>query len=179
MMSSHPAAMPIDALLAECKVTRKRRSGPGGQRRNKVETAVVIEHVPTGIRAEASERRSQEANHRVAVFRLRVRLAVAIRANQLASDVPPVEETAPRLPSLLWRSRCRGGRLAINPSHDDFPALLAEALDVLERRGSQLPEAAERLGISSSQLVRLLRHEPAALARVNAMRSELGLRPLR
>ena len=97
----------------------------------------------------------------------------------LLADATPVEETAAPLPSPLWRSRCRAGRLSINPSHDDFPALLAEALDVLELSRFQLPEAAERLGISSSQLVRLLRHEPPALARVNATRSELGLRSLR
>ena len=31
---------------------------------------------------------------------------------------------------MLWQSRCSGG-LKINATHDDFPALLAEALDVL------------------------------------------------
>ena len=36
----HPAALPFDALLKECEVRRLRRSGPGGQHRNKVETAV-------------------------------------------------------------------------------------------------------------------------------------------
>ncbi|MCY2992774.1 MAG: peptide chain release factor-like protein [Planctomycetota bacterium] len=52
----HPAALAIDQLLRECQIVRTRRSGPGGQHRNKVETAVVITHLPSGVKGEASER---------------------------------------------------------------------------------------------------------------------------
>src|SRR4051794_13878872 len=72
----HPACVPTAALLLQCEVRRQRRSGPGGQHRNKVETAVVLVHGPTGIRGEASERRSQTQNLKVAVQRLRVKLAI-------------------------------------------------------------------------------------------------------
>ena len=58
-------------MIAECNVRRLRRSGPGGQHRNKVETAVSLHHLPTGVSAEASERRSQAQNHAMALFRLR------------------------------------------------------------------------------------------------------------
>src|SRR5262249_15351793 len=68
----HPAALPVEELLADCDVRRTRRSGPGGQRRNKVETAVTIVHRPTTISAEASERRSQAENCTLALFRLRL-----------------------------------------------------------------------------------------------------------
>ena len=111
----HPTLLTTDELLAECDARRLRRSGPGGQHRNKVETAVALVHRPTGVRAEANERRSQAQNRTVAVFRLRLKLALAVRA---ARD----KHTAP---SPLWRSRCHGGRIAVNPSHDDFPAMLA------------------------------------------------------
>ena len=63
-----------DALLAECEVEFVKGSGPGGQHRNKTETAVRLMHRPTGIKAQASERRSQGQNLGVALDRLRMLL---------------------------------------------------------------------------------------------------------
>ncbi len=165
----HPAALPIDKLLADCEITRTRRSGPGGQHRNKVETAVVIEHRPTGQIAEASERRSQDENRTVAIFRLRLRPAVEMRLPRAATQEP----------SLLWRSRCRGGKIAVNSEHEDFPAILAEALDVLAACDNDFKSAAERLECTPSQLTKLLQQEPRAITAVNQAREKLGLHKLR
>jgi hypothetical protein len=156
-------------LLAECEVRRLRRSGPGGQNRNKVETAVQLVYRPAGLVAEANERRSQAENQRVALRRLRVALAVEVR-------IGPDIGTGP---SALWRSRCRQGKLSINPSHADFAPLLAEALDWLAALDWDPARAAERLQCTASQLVKLLALEPRALLQLNAARSERGFRPLR
>ncbi len=163
----HPAARRPQDLLAECDVRRLRRSGPGGQHRNKVETAVQLRHRPTGVSAEANERRSQAANQRVAVERLRMTLALEVRLVRQAS------------PSPLWRSRTAGGRFTVGAAHADFPSLLAEALDVIQTCQSDVKRAAAALGCAASQLVRLLRKEPRALMLVNAWRSDRGLSPLR
>ena len=165
----HPAELSPAQLLKACDVRRTRRSGPGGQHRNKVETAVVITHQPTGVKGEASERRSQSQNHRNAVFRLRVNLALAVRCRREPPDSP----------SPLWQSRCAGGRISISPTHDDFPALLAEALDALAACGMDVKAAAVVLHTTFSQLTRFLKHEPRALAQVNIRRQELGRPPLR
>ena len=165
----HPATIEPQRLLADCHIQRGRGSGPGGQHRNKVETAIDITHQPTGVHGAASERRQQSQNQRVALFRLRVNLALEVRCK-----IQPGAAT-----TALWRSRCRGGRIAVNPGHDDFPAILAEALDHLAAVDMDVKAAATTLNCSASQLVKLLDVEPRALAAVNQRRSDLGLRPLR
>ncbi len=165
---AHPAAWPIEKLLGQCQTRRLRRGGPGGQHRNKVETAWWICHLPSGITAEANERRLQADNRRVALFRLRLNLAIALR-----QPIP-----AEYQPSSLWQRRCQSGRLVINPEHEDFPALLAEALDVLASAGWEPKAAAPRLDCTPSQLVKLLKKEPQALLLVNRQRTAAGLHPL-
>ncbi len=170
MSQTHPATWDVERLLAECQERRLRRQGPGGQHRNKVETAVQLTHEPTGIVAEANERRSQQENRTEAVFRLRVKLALEVRL-----PLPPAE--MPVEPSELWTGRRRQGRIECNAHHADFPALLAEALDTLARYAWEPGDAAEALGCTSSQLIKFLKKEPKALLLVNRHRQELGRRP--
>ncbi len=67
-------ALDDDALLGECDVDVFLGSGPGGQHRNKTESAVRLSHRPTGIMVTATERRSQLMNRGAALERLRARL---------------------------------------------------------------------------------------------------------
>lgn len=62
------------ALLAECEETFYIGGGPGGQHRNKTESAVRLAHGPTGVVVTATERRSQPQNRGAALERLRARL---------------------------------------------------------------------------------------------------------
>ncbi len=163
----HPAALADDELLAACDIQFTRRSGPGGQHRNKVETAAILTHRPSGIAAEAAEERSQVENRRTALRRLRLKLAVLVRTEPAATR------------SSVWQARCRGARITVADDHTDLPALLAEALDVLAHHQYIASIAAAQLGISASQLVGLLKQHPPALALLNEKRQAAGKPPLR
>lgn len=67
--------LPDDALLAQCEVHAHRASGPGGQHRNKAETAVRLVHLPSGVTVEGKDERSRTQNLRIALARLREKLA--------------------------------------------------------------------------------------------------------
>ena len=164
----HPATLEPEELLKQCRSQRSRTSGPGGQHRNKVETAIRLVHDPTGVHGAAGERRQQQANRRMALRRLRMNLALEVRT----------EVAMPYAPSSLWQGRCRGDRIAVNPEHADYPALLAEALDVLAVQAMDIKAAAAVLGVSTSQLIKLIKLEPHALASVNRQRKELGVHAL-
>ena len=48
--------------IKDLKIEMLRRSGPGGQHRNRRATGVRLTHLPTGVTVMATERRSQKAN---------------------------------------------------------------------------------------------------------------------
>ena len=164
----HPAMLLPEILLKDCKIERTRASGPGGQHRNKVETAIRVTHLPTGIHAQASERRSQAENQKVAIFRLRINLAM-----------DDCSEYCSSFPTKLWQSRSHGKRIACNPKHNDFPALLAEAMMVMRANEFNPAAAGKVLNVSTSQLIKFLKDAPHAFERVNQKRKALNLHPLR
>jgi hypothetical protein len=164
----HPATLDDAALAAQCSFTKGKAGGPGGQHRNKVETRVTVVYTPTGIEGMAGERRSAVDNRRVAMFRLRLALAVGVRTPVPAGDVR----------SPLWRSRCTRGKIACNPAHEDFPALLAEALDTVWASDLDLPTAALRLTCSASQVLKLVKDHPPAFVLLNQARTSRSMHKL-
>jgi hypothetical protein len=128
---------------------------------------VILVHAPTAISAEAAERRSQAENRQVALARLRLKLALEHR------------EPAAAGMSAAWRRRIRGRQLVISSAHRDFPAILAEALDQLQAGRFEIAPAAELLGVTATQLVRLFKKCPAAWVVLNKHRLASGLAALK
>ena len=166
----HPATLPDNALLKQCSLTRGKSQGPGGQHRNKVETKITLVHEPTGIEAHAGERRSQEQNRSVALFRLRLQLATHVRCPLGVGEIR----------TQTWCARVSpSGKIACNPEHHDFPAMLALALDAASASQWDLGKAAARLACTTSQLLKLIKDHPAACVLLNAQRQANNLGTLR
>lgn len=73
-----------------------RASGPGGQHRNRRETGVRITHRPTGIVVQATERRSQVDNRRVAVERLEALLVKRLQRRRRRLATRPTRASRER-----------------------------------------------------------------------------------
>ncbi len=89
-------SLPEAALLAECEETFFTGGGPGGQHRNKTESAVRLVHRPTGVTVTATERRSQARNRSAALVRLRERLAVLGRREKPRRPTRPTRASKER-----------------------------------------------------------------------------------
>lgn len=87
----YPVPADDDALLAECDVQTFRSGGPGGQHQNVTDSGVRLRHRPSGVVLTSRSRRSQYANKRDCLRRLRVRLA---KLNEVPVERRPTKPSA-------------------------------------------------------------------------------------
>lgn len=80
-----------EALLAQCRVSTFRATGPGGQSVNTTDSAVRLVHLPTGVTVTCRRERSQLMNKRECLARLR-RSLEALNA----VDAPRIPTKEPR-----------------------------------------------------------------------------------
>ncbi len=171
----HPALLEAATLLDQCDFRAQRRSGPGGQHRNKTSSGVFLCHQPTGITCEATERRSQAENRSIALGRLRYRLAIGLRT---PSPIAILDERLDPDEAAV-RERFRGKSLRIADSNEAKPAVLALLLNDLHAAGGQPSLVASFWSVSTSSIVALTKSHPPALALLNQIRNHHGRRGLK
>lgn len=157
-------------LRRQCRLETGRVRGPGGQHRNRRDTAVRLLHEPTGVTAQAAEERSQRRNREVALMRLRQAIALQVRRPVPLETYTPPAELLAILP---------GARGRLGPNHRDYWRGVQALLDLLVAVNGSVSETAARAGVSTGALSRLLLADPRLNRAVNAWRAGRGLRPLR
>ena len=169
MIASHYLDLDDDALLRQCDVHCYRASGPGGQKRNKTSSAVRLHHQPTGLMAKGEEDRSQHVNKARALKRLRLKLST-----ELLRDL----DLECYSPSRRLRRRLHNGRLKLRLKEEDALAVLNEILSVIHSDHGRVRGAAAAIGVSTANLVKLLRIDPHVWRKVDQLRRANGLRAL-
>jgi hypothetical protein len=169
-MSSQPrppretwAALSDAELLAQCEVDTYRASGPGGQKRNKTSSAVRLRHAPSGLIVIAEESRSQHENKAKALNRLRRAIYLHLRDDPGGAAVPLTAD----------------GRLSLRAKDPRFWPAAGVVLDVLHAASGQVSTAAERLGVSTANLVEFLQTDPKLWQEANRLRVQFGLKVLK
>lgn len=150
------------ALLKQCRQETYRASGPGGQHRNKTDSAVRLSLMDGNIFAQCADHRSQHRNRAEALKRLRVALALEVRKPLTPND------------SIMWNGSWKLGK-----KDRRYPAFLAHSLDVMAHHDWAVGLAASALGISTGKLIRTFARDPQAWNTVNQARAALGLVNLR
>jgi len=162
------------ALEAACEVDRFRARGPGGQHRNKTESAIRLRHKATGVIAHADERRSQHENRAQAVKRMREHLAFEVRLPVSLDDA--------------WQPSARLARLAAGGTaplgektraSGEFLVAFAHLLDLFVACGAEVGLTAMKLGITTGACSKLLLVDDRTTRAVNQLRGQRGLRLLR
>jgi hypothetical protein len=156
-------------LLAQCEVDRFRASGPGGQKRNKTESAVRLRHPATGLSATGTESRSQHENRARALRRLRERIAMEFRR-----PVDPDGYEPPAEVRALFGAGARPSRR--NP---ELMRGVQSLLDLFVATECSVSATAAAVGVSTGAMSRFLLSEDILARTTNELRKARGMRPLR
>lgn len=148
-------------LLAECTLDFHKASGKGGQKVNKTSSAVRLIHKPSGISVTSAESRSQTENRFAAIRKLRMKIALTLRLDVSPDSPCPQFEPAPALK---------------NPAYPMWAALV---LDHLHSSKWDVKSCAEKFGVSTSALLKLLSRDTELWQELSRGRQAAGLHVLK
>jgi hypothetical protein len=156
-------------FLKQCTFDPYAASGPGGQKRNRKYTAVRITHTPTGFSAVAEQSRSQHENRALACRRLKIVMALRMRA-QLPGGWKLPKQLEPYFKPSVQK---------INPRNERYALFCAAMLDLLFQEQGSLSRVARVLGVSTGQCGKLFMVAKDLLSEANAIRESFGLKPIK
>ena len=164
-----------DDLLGECERQPFQASGAGGQNRNRTYSAVRLVH-PSGYRAECGEYREAARNLSLALRRLRRQVALACARTPLDDLMAHPDPVA----TFVQRTReWPPFRFPVNEEHRDVPGFIARVLILLRLFQARPGPVAEKLGASTSALVKFCKKDRDLWRVVQESRKRHELSPLK
>lgn len=149
-------ALSSEELGRHCRFDTCRGTGPGGQKRNKTDSAVRITHLDSSLSVSDDTSRSQHLNRAYAMRKLRLQLALHLRE-----------------PAVAWSGAVPGLN---SPS---YPQWVGIVFDTLQAHSFQVAPTAQILGLSTSRLLREIGRDSTVWQVLQQGRSACGLSPLR
>jgi hypothetical protein len=147
-------------LLKKCRVDTFRATGPGGQHRNKTDSAVrlTLSDEPM-INATAVEDRSQHRNRLSATKRLRREIAYQLRQQEITES---------------WTEDIK-----MNIDNPRYPFFIALLLDALFIHQFKLGDSAKAIDLTTGQLNKAIQRDKQLWTYINTERQKAGLKALR
>ena len=114
----------IESLVREVEIHPFRGSGPGGQHRNKVESAIRLFHKPSGITVVASDHKLQGKNRELAFERLQGNKTLPrCQYEKGLTETTPVAEKSPSTKN--WIGNRLADRIHVERGGDFSPPLFS------------------------------------------------------
>lgn len=149
--------MPSEELLKLCKIDCVKGSGPGGQKRNKTSSAVVLTLSELDITVSDCTERSQFRNRENSLKKLRFAIALKLRQAPMGNG--------------LCNIQC-------SMQSDKYPLFAAQLLDYLHAVEFDHKLAAGKCGISPSAMLKKIHRDPHLWQFVQKQRLALGKKTL-
>ena len=165
-------------LMNQCEVHIYKASGPGGQHRNKVSSAIRLHHKATGITATANDSRSQHDNKKRALTRMRMNLAVRLRKpiDLESFEIPEILKDCIFVPKKTASQSSH--KLQIGRKDARFWTISAILLDMLAGANGKLGDVAKRLEISTGNLTKVFKIDRHLIEAVQNIRKKNNLKPI-
>jgi len=144
-----------EKFMLNCHLEYFQASGPGGQKRNRKYSAVRITHYPTNVVSESCATRSQNSNKKDAIHKIKMQIATNFTGPPIKLEINNISE-----------------------SNKLYPLWLAMVFDLLFKYSFETKEAAYKLEISNSKLIKLIGKSTFAWKNFNNYRKNFGLLPL-
>lgn len=164
-------------LLKKCICSYFQSSGAGGQKRNKVKSSVRLQlnlqnpitenSNPIELTVTATESRSSEQNLHKALHKIRLSLALTLSTQHSSTEV------------LVFPNNWPPFRYPVKESHPDLPRIAYRVLSLFVIHQGKIKETAQKLGTSSSTLVKFLYAHKLIWESALACRVQFSLSPLK